>query len=224
MRQILMVEDDVEITALLEKYLYKYGFELFSVDRASSALDKLSSSNYELVLLDLTLPEMDGLDLCRLIKREYPQLPIIISTARNDTTDKVIGFEVGADDYIAKPYDPRELIARIQYQLKRNAPQDTEETSELFTVNEKSLSIFKQGVNLELTLAEYELFALLLSKKHMVLSREFIINSVNAIDWESSDKSINVLIGRLRHKIGDDIKQPIYIKTIRGAGYRYIGD
>lgn len=227
MKQILMVEDDAEITALLDQYLLKYGFELFSVDRASSALDKLRIAKFDLILLDLTLPEMDGLELCRLIKKEYPDIPIIISTARGDTTDKVIGFEAGADDYIAKPYDPRELIARIQYQIRRNEPESTLQTSgssSVFTIDEKRFEITKDGNDIGLTMAEFELFTLLLKKRHMVLSREFIINSVSAIDWESSDKSINVIIGRIRQKIGDDIKRPIYIKTIRGVGYQYIGE
>ncbi len=225
MRQILMVEDDAEITALLDKYLLNYGLELFSVDRASSALDKLRIAKFDLILLDLTLPEMDGLELCRLIKKEYPEIPIIISTARGDTTDKVIGFEAGADDYIAKPYDPRELIARIQYQIKRHDPKSpSHDESHLFTIDEKRFEISKEGEDIGLTMAEYELFSLLLTKRHMVLSREYIINSVSSIDWESSDKSINVIIGRIRQKIGDDIKRPIYIKTIRGVGYQYIGE
>lgn len=227
MRQILMVEDDAEITALLDQYLLKYGFELFSVDRASSALDKLRIAKFDLVLLDLTLPEMDGLQLCRLIKKDHPEIPIIISTARGDTTDKVIGFDAGADDYIAKPYDPRELIARIQYQIRRHDPKGSPHAygeSHIFTIDEKRFEISKEGEDIGLTMAEYELFSLLLTKRHMVLSREFIINSVSSIDWESSDKSINVIIGRIRQKIGDDIKRPIYIKTIRGVGYQYIGE
>ena len=114
-----MIEDDLDLSSLLEDYLGKYGFELFSVALPSVALEKLKIEKFDLILLDLTLPQMDGLELLLLIKEIEPQIPIIISTARDDTTDKVIGYGSGADDYISKPYDPRELVARIQYHIKK---------------------------------------------------------------------------------------------------------
>lgn len=223
MAQILMVEDDPEITFLLEQYLPRYGLELFSVASPSGALDKLSVQRFDLVLLDLTLPEMDGLQLCRRIRSDHPELPIIISTARGDVSDKVIGFEVGADDYVAKPYDPRELVARIQAQLRRSQRHALPEHA-AFTIDRQKLCIFHDGAPLDLTMAEFEVFALLLEKKGMVVSREFIANSVESISWESSDRSINVIVGRIRQKIGDDIKHPRFIKAVRGVGYQYVGD
>ena len=223
MAQILMVEDDPEITFLLEQYLPRYGLELFSVASPSGALDKLSLQRFDLVLLDLTLPEMDGLQLCRRIRSDHPELPIIISTARGDVSDKVIGFEVGADDYVAKPYDPRELVARIQAQLRRSQRHALPEHA-AFTIDRQKLCIFHDGEPLDLTMAEFEVFALLLEKKGMVVSREFIANSVESISWESSDRSINVIVGRIRQKIGDDIKHPRFIKAVRGVGYQYVGD
>lgn len=223
MSEILMIEDDEEMILLLERYLSKYGLDLFSLTTPTSALDKLQTQHFDLVLLDLSLPEMDGLELCRLIKTRFPLLPVIISTARADIDDKVIGFESGADDYIAKPYDPRELVARIQSHIKRSK-NITLQNDTLFHIDEKKFQIYKSDRLLDLTMAEFEVFSLLIRHKEMVVSREFIINSVNAIQWESSDRSINVIIGRVRQKIGDDVKDPQYIKSIRGIGYQYIGD
>lgn len=222
MSQILMVEDDLEITALLEQYLPRYGLEMMSVDSPLVALEKLTLEQYDLVLVDLGLPQMDGLELSKQIKSLYPTLPIIISTARHDTSDKVVAFDIGVDDYIAKPYDPRELVARIQSTIKRHS-HILIPTEELFTIDPTKMQISQDGNPLDLTLAEYEIFALFLTKKHQVVSREFIVNSVNAISWESSDRSIDVIVGRIRHKIGDSSKNSKFIKSIRGVGYKYIG-
>lgn len=224
MSRILMVEDDMEITGLLEAYLPRYGIEVFSVSLPSTALDKLRIEKYDLVLLDLGLPEMDGLELCRMIKDAYPSLPVMISTARADVSDKVVAFDAGADDYIAKPYEPRELVARIQAIIKRYTQFSTHTSKEVFSIDKVKMQVTQDGKVLDLTLAEYEIFSLLLEKKHQVVSREFIVNSINAVRWESSDRSIDVIIGRIRQKIGDNTKDPIYIKSIRGVGYKYIGE
>ncbi len=222
MAYVLMVEDDSEITTLLEEYLPRYDIELFSVSLPSTALEKLNIEKFDLVLLDLGLPEMDGLELCRIIKKAHPSLPVIISTARVDVSDKVVAFDAGADDYIAKPYEPRELVARIQAIIKRYAQFTTQTTEDLFSIDKVKMQITKSGEVLDLTLAEYEIFTLFLEKKHQVVSREFIVNSIDAVRWESSDRSIDVIVGRIRQKIGDNSKNPQYIKSIRGVGYKYI--
>jgi len=219
-----MVEDDLQITQLLEEYFSRYSIEMMSVDRPSVALDKLETEQYDLVLLDLGLPEMDGLELCRIIKSKHPEIPIIISTARHDTSDKVIAFDIGADDYIAKPYDPRELVARIQATIKRYAHITPQTSKGIFEVDNTKMQIDMNGKPLELTQAENEIFALLLKKRHQVVSREFIVGSIDAMRWDSSDRSIAVIISRIRHKIGDDPKSPKYIRSVRGVGYKYIGD
>ena len=223
MAYVLMVEDDSEVTTLLEEYLPRYDIELFSVSLPSTALEKLNVEKFDLVLLDLGLPEMDGLELCRIIKKAHPSLPVIISTARVDVSDKVVAFDAGADDYIAKPYEPRELVARIQAIIKRYAQFTTQTTEDLFSIDKVKMQITKSGEVLDLTLAEYEIFTLFLEKKHQVVSREFIVNSIDAVRWESSDRSIDVIVGRIRQKIGDNSKNPQYIKSIRGVGYKYIG-
>jgi len=174
-------------------------------------------------LLDLGLPEMDGLELCKILKERYPHMPVIISTARHDVSDKVVAFEIGADDYIAKPYDPRELVARIQMILKRYAHIVEPDEDALFAVDPVKMQITQKGKVLDLTQAEYEIFALLLQKRHQVVSREFIAGSIDAMRWESSDRSIDVIVSRIRHKIGDDPRDPRFIRSIRGVGYKYIG-
>ena len=224
MAKILMVEDDLEITQLLEEYLANYSIDTLSVTLPLIALEKLEGESFDLVILDLGLPQMDGLELCKIIKQKYPQIPVIISTARADVSDKVIAFELGADDYIAKPYEPRELVARIQAHIKRYQNFKSEKEESEFVVDRVKLTIEQNGKALDLTLAEFEIFAILLEKKHQVVSREFIINSIDSISWESSDRSIDVIISRIRHKIGDNPKEPKYIKSIRGIGYKYIGE
>ncbi len=224
MAKILMVEDDLEITQLLEEYLASYSIDTLSVTLPLIALEKLEGESFDLVLLDLGLPQMDGLEFCKMIKQKYPQIPVIISTARVDVSDKVIAFELGADDYIAKPYEPRELVARIQAHIKRYQNFKSKKEESEFTVDRVKLTIEQNGEALDLTLAEFEIFAILLEKKHQVVSREFIINSIDSISWESSDRSIDVIVSRVRHKIGDNPKEPKYIKSVRGIGYKYIGE
>ena len=223
MVKVLMVEDDPDITELLEEYLGRYGIELFSVSSPSVGLEKLQLERYDLMLVDLGLPEMDGLDLCRIVKERYPELPIIVSTARANVSDKVVAFEIGVDDYVAKPYEPRELVARIQALIKRYSRIVTPAESSPFSVDRIKMQVFHKGKALDLTQAEYEIFALLLEKKGEVVSREYIANSTESLRWDSSDRSIDVIVGRIRHKIGDDSRHPRYIKSVRGVGYKYIG-
>ena len=223
MAKVLMVEDDPDITELLEEYLGRYSIELFSVSSPSVGLEKLQLERYDLMLVDLGLPEMDGLDLCRIVKKRYPELPIIVSTARANVSDKVVAFDIGVDDYVAKPYEPRELVARIQALIKRYSRIATPAEPSPFSVDRVKMQISHKGQALDLTQAEYEIFALLLEKKGEVVSREYIANSTESLRWDSSDRSIDVIVGRIRQKIGDDSRHPHYIKSVRGVGYKYIG-
>jgi len=222
MIDVLLIEDDLEILNILKAYLREFGMQVHGHTSPVSALNSLEIDHYDVVILDLSLPEMDGLEVCKIITKKY-QLPIIISTARSDVSDRVVGLELGADDYLPKPYEMRELVARIQSLMRRVKGLKVSEASS-FCINEKNMSISKDNEYLELTLAEYEILKLFLAKKQMVLSREYIANNVNAISWSSSDKSIDVIISRIRHKLNDNTKYPKYIKSIRGAGYKFIGD
>jgi two-component system OmpR family response regulator len=219
MIKVLLIEDDAEITALLTNFLARFAMEVIAYENPLGALDSFGIEAYDIVLLDLTLPEVDGLEVCRRI-REKSDVPIIISSARHDLADKVVALEYGADDYLPKPYEPRELVARIQSHIRRYAGAMAKKPSR-FTVDREQMRIAKDGIPLDLTLAEYELLALLIKNTHKVVSRDYIANNVNAISWESSDRSIDVLMSRIRHKIEDDPKKPLFIRAIRGVGYKF---
>lgn len=218
MTKILLIEDDIEITALLSQYLGRYEMEVIGYTHPKSALNSLSIESYDLVLLDLTLPDMDGLEVCKQL-REKSDIPIIISSARSDLTDKVIALELGADDYLPKPYEPRELVARIQSLLRRAQGKMHLLSDELFRVDETG--IYKEGELLTLTRAEFELLSLLIKHRRQVITRDFIANNVESIGWESSERSIDVLISRIRQKIETDPKHPLLIRSIRGMGYQF---
>lgn len=219
MINILMIEDDLDISSLLARYLSQYGMKVQSVETPKAALNALELDHYDLIILDLTLPQMDGLELCKIIRKDY-DTPIIISSARGDLTDKIIGLEYGADDYLPKPYEPRELVARVQSILRRYRPTLQPKSSD-FELDESKMQIKHKGELLDLTTAEYEILRLFLLNPTTVLSRDYLANNAESISWESSERTIDVIISRIRHKIGDNPKQPRYIKSIRGAGYKF---
>ncbi len=221
MLQALMVEDDPDITTLLVNYLKHYGIVLNAVSTPSAGLNLLENDHFDLIILDLTLPQMDGLELCRAI-RAKTDIPIIISSARSDINDKVIGLEYGADDYLPKPYEPRELIARIKSVLRRYRP-NMEKKNKSFILNEGEQTIHYNGDILALTRAEYEILSLFILHPNQTLSRDFLSNNSEAISWESSVRTIDVIISRLRQKIEKDPKNPRFIHSIRGSGYRFSG-
>lgn len=218
MTKILLIEDDVEITGLLTQFLKRFDMEVLGYTHPQSALNSLSIESYDLVLLDLTLPDIDGLEVCKQLRKKS-DIPIIISSARSDLNDKVIALELGADDYLPKPYEPRELVARIQSLLRRTQGKVLSSSDELFRVDETG--IYKGGELLILTRAEFELLALLIKHRHQVITRDFIANNVESIGWESSERSIDVLISRIRQKIELDPKHPSCIRSIRGMGYQF---
>jgi two-component system OmpR family response regulator len=214
-----MIEDDAELAKLLVKFLERYNMSVINFTDPIRALDSFEINSYSLVILDLTLPTMDGLDVCKALRLKS-NIPIIISSARSDTMDKVIGLELGADDYLPKPYEPIELVARVKAILRRESHQFI--NSSEFEIDKDRMSIKFHSKELNLTLAEYEILNLLLENRGSVVTREYIANNSDSINWNSSDRSIDVIVSRVRAKLNDDSKSPKYIKSIRGIGYKFI--
>ena len=219
--RVLLIEDDVQMAELLMRFLQKQEMRVVHVTRPSQALTVLNVETFDLVVLDLSLPEMDGLMLCRKI-REVSDVPIIISSARTDLEDKLTGLENGADDYLPKPYDPRELTARIKTVLRRQDRTEAEpEAPSRFRIDEASTRIFFDEQPLKLTLAEYEILKLLLRRPNRTISRADIANSIESHRFESGIESINILVGRIRKKL-DPTHYDTFIQTVRGVGYRFV--
>jgi len=217
-----MVEDDAELASVLTQYLAKFNIKVTNYEDPYLGLSGLRMNDYDLVILDLTLPGMDGLDVCKEIVKNH-DIPIIISSARSDLTDKVIALELGADDYLPKPYDPRELEVRIKSILRRYNHSVSEKTKEsVFVLNDEKKEITKNNHPLKFTAAEYEILSLLIKREGFVISREDIFDNSNVLnsDYESSG-SLAVIINRIRQKIEENPKQPQYFLTVRGMGYRF---
>ena len=222
--RVLLLDDDERLGALLTEYLERFGFAVRAFAHPRPALRALESDPPDVLILDVMLPDMDGFTVCRKV-RESSAVPIIMLTARGEVTDRVVGLELGADDYLPKPFEPRELVARIQAVLRRGAPV---EGREVVRVGPLEISWAKRsarlaGQDLGLTTAEFELLGLLVRARGRVLSRERILEATRGLDWESYDRSIDVLVSRLRHKLGDEAKRPNMIRTVRGVGYCFIG-
>ena len=222
--RVLVIDDDERLNALLTCYMDRFGFSVNSATDPRAGLRLLKSEPPDIVILDVMLPEMDGFAVCRKV-RETSRVPIIMLTARGEVMDRILGLELGADDYLAKPFEPRELVARVQAVLRRGAPPDKEERLRIGTldVDWATRCARLAGRDLAVTTSEFELLALLVRNPGRVLSRERILDGTRGIDWEAYDRSIDVLISRLRQKLGDDAKHPSFIRTVRGAGYVFIG-
>jgi two-component system OmpR family response regulator len=218
--KILIIEDDPELAMVLSSYLSKYGMDAESVEDPYIGLSLLTQKDFDLVILDLTLPGIDGLEVIQKI-REKSDIPIIISSARDDITDKIIGMERGADDYMPKPYDPRELVSRIKTILRRVGPNSkrAKEQEKTFELNKEGRVIKFKGNILELTAAEFDVLSMLIQHINSAVSREQLLYESEHIDDSSSVKNIDVIISRIRHKIAKFDSQHSYIKPVRGIGY-----
>jgi len=228
MTKILMIEDDLELAEILTEYLEQFDIEVITAEDPFIGLSTLSVDTFDLIILDLTLPGIDGLEVCKEIRKKCT-LPIIISSARHDITDKVTALDNGADDYLPKPYNPMELQARIKSLLRRNQQTDNvnaqvqpQEKQQDLVVNEDAMSIKFLGKELSLTGAEYGILSYLIKKGGAVVSRGELIYNIDDINEDTSNKSIDVIIGRIRHKLDEDSKHPKYIQSVRGVGYKLI--
>jgi two-component system, OmpR family, response regulator len=219
-----MIEDDLELAEVLTQYLKQFNMEVTNYEEPFMALSSLRLNKYDLIILDLTLPGMDGLDVCKAIVKDF-DIPIIISSARSDITDKVTALQLGADDYLPKPYDPRELEIRIKTILRRfnhsNIPDEPKNKTFILDVDKKEIT--KNGKYVKLTAGEFEVLSLLIKREGFIISREDIFENSDILnqDYESLG-SLAVIINRIRHKIEDNSKEPQYLHTIRGMGYKFI--
>ena len=222
MTKVLMIEDDGELAEILTEYLAGFDINVTNIEDPYLGLATLATGKFDLVILDLTLPGMDGLEVCKEINEKY-SIPIIISSARSDINDKVIGLELGADDYLPKPYDPRELEARIRTVLRRKRVtyQEEEKQSDI-EIDEKGRVVKHKGEELQLTAAEFGILAYLAKRDGSVVSRSELILNVKEINEESTNKSIDVIIGRIRHKLNENAKNPKHIISVRGMGYKFL--
>lgn len=219
-----MVEDDVELADVLTQYLSKFNISVTNYEDPFIALSAIALTEYDLVILDLTLPGMDGLEVCKELMSKH-DIPIIISSARSDITDKVIALELGADDYLPKPYDPRELEVRIKTILRRankQIPKSVEEKKERFSLYEAKQEIKKDGKFIKFTPAEFQIMSLMCKRKGFVVSRYDILDSCDFLNSDEDSGSIAVIVNRIRHKIEEDPKKPELFLTIRGMGYKLV--
>jgi len=221
--KVLIIEDDPELLMALSIYLKKYGMETTCADEPYIGLSLITQQKFDVVILDLTLPGMDGLEVIEKI-RESSNVPIIISSARNDLTDKVIGLERGADDYMPKPYDPRELVTRIKTILRRVGGSVAKENSSNFILGDNGHTIKFKGKTLDLTAAEFDVLNILINQKNAAVSREQLLYDSKHIDDASSIKNIDVIVSRIRNKLAKIDPNNSYIKPVRGVGYMLIDE
>ena len=224
-QKLLIIDDDEKMNGLLENYLSGFGYEITSYTHPALGLQKISTYLPDLIILDIMLPDMDGFSVCREIRKNH-QTPVIMLTARGDVTDRIVGLEIGADDYLPKPFEPRELVARIQTIIRRASNQNNKtgilSFEDLEIIPAKQMVILEDK-NIEITTMEFQLLLLLVEKRGRIITREQIMDYVRGTDWSVFDRSIDVAISRLRQKLKDDPKKPRFIKTIHGTGYMFIG-
>jgi DNA-binding response OmpR family regulator len=226
--QLLVVDDDPGIRDLLCQYLGEQGYAVFAV-RDGVGMDAwLAENTADLVILDLMLPGEDGLSLARRLRSEH-KLPIIMISARGEEVDRIVGLEVGADDYLPKPFNPRELLARIRAVLRRNWPEPEPEPDLIcafgpYRFEPDKRALFRGDSEVNLSRAEFDLLTVLVEHPNRVLSRDFIMECLGGTDRDPFDRSIDVRVTRLRHKIEEDPAEPKFVRTVWGIGYQFTPD
>jgi len=223
--RILIVDDDVELCALLTEFLSSEGFEIDAHNTGRGAVERVLDPRVALVVLDVMLPEVNGFDILRHVRRTS-DVPVILLTARGEDVDRIVGLELGADDYLPKPFNPRELSARISAVLRRVQPRRTAEDTRVTTVGDVVLdrgarTVLQQGRAVSLTTVEFDLLSVLLQSAGNVVSRETIAEQVLGRQFDAFDRSIDMHISRLRRKLGDTDDEHQRIKTVRSVGYIY---
>lgn len=229
--KILVVDDESSIVTLLQFNIEKAGFDVVTAEDGRAGYELALSEKPDLIVLDLMLPEMDGIEVCKQLRQDKVETPILMLTAKDDELDKIIGLELGADDYLTKPFSPREVVARIKAILRRSAgkaadvePKETQKEKSLHVgelkILTESYEVYLQDELLDLTPKEFELLVYLANHRGKVFSRDQLLDAVWNYDYIGETRIVDVHVSHLRDKIEADTKQPQYIKTIRGFGYK----
>ncbi|MCK9491380.1 MAG: response regulator transcription factor [Sulfurimonas sp.] len=218
-KKVLLIEDDLQMQSLITEYLKGYSFTCYAFAHPQDAIKELEKHNsYSIVILDLMLPDIDGFDVLKRIK-SISDIPVIISSARGDIGNKIHGFDLGADDYLAKPYEPRELVLRIEHILKKGLRSKTMVGE--FTIDKANREVFLDDYSIEFTKIEFEIFIFLVQNRDKISSREQILNATS-LNENTKNRTIDTHISNIRNKIGDDPKEPKYIKSVWGIGYKFV--
>ncbi|BCB95929.1 DNA-binding response regulator [Dissulfurispira thermophila] len=223
-KSILIVEDEKKIADIVKSYLERDGFKVAIANTGQDALQQIKN-NFDLIILDLMLPDIDGEAICTAI-REFSDVPIIMLTAKSSEDDRIKGLGIGADDYVIKPFSPRELVARVKAHLRRIKKYKKNVLSfnnGLLLIDTPSMGVKKGGKVISLTSTEFKILLHLAERPQIVLTRLQIVNAVQGYDFEGYDRVIDAHIKNIRHKIEDNPHKPVFIKTVYGTGYKFIG-
>ncbi|WP_031547236.1 response regulator transcription factor [Salinicoccus luteus] len=226
MHKILVVDDEPSIVTLMKFNLEKAGYEVMTAEDGRQGLDLSLTEKPDLIVLDLMLPGMDGMDVCKTLRQEKVDTPILMLTAKDEEFDKILGLELGADDYMTKPFSPREVVARVKAILRRTQTQKAADDASAviqlgaLEIHTDTYDVYARGEQLVLTPKEYELLLYLANHKNKVLSRDQLLNGVWDFHYDGDTRIVDVHISHLREKIEADPKRPAYIRTIRGFGYK----
>jgi DNA-binding response OmpR family regulator len=221
--RLLIIDDDLALNELLGEYVERFGHRLVSATTAGDGIRLLRRDRPDLLILDVMLPDADGMEVCQEIRRES-DIPIVMLTARGDVPDRVLGLEFGADDYVPKPFEPRELVARIETLMRRSLQPITPRlVSGDLTLDSETRRVELAGAEVDLTNMEFELLRVLMESRGRVLTRDAVLQALRGIDADVYDRSVDMLVSRLRRKLDDDLRSPRWVKTIRGTGYQFVG-
>ncbi|MGL5634057.1 MAG: response regulator transcription factor [Sarcina sp.] len=228
-KRILIVDDEAHIRELIKFNLETNGFKTIQAADGKEALEVARERQVDLIILDLMLPVIDGFEVCKEVRKDsvIGNTPIIMLTAKGEEIDKIVGLEIGADDYITKPFSVRELIARVKAQLRRTNNSTTEKNVVSFgdvIVNLQTREVKKSQLPVDLTLKEFEILKLLIKNKGSIITREVLLDRIWGYEYIGETRTVDVHIRHLRQKIEDDDKNPVFIQTIRGVGYKFISE
>ncbi|GGC80759.1 response regulator transcription factor [Enterococcus wangshanyuanii] len=232
MKKVLVVDDEPSIVTLLTFNLEKDGYEVISATDGAVGFELASTNQFDFIILDVMLPNMDGLEITKALRREKIDTPILILTAKDDQVDKIIGLEIGADDYLTKPFSPREVLARMKAIFRRlkpavEKPEDISEPVKApliigdIIVDEQNYAVSVRGKKIELTPKEFELLVYFIKRKDRVIDRDTLLDRIWNYDFAGQSRIVDVHVSHLRDKIEIDPKHPVYLITVRGFGYRF---